>query len=116
MKKKKYLFTGCWKIMKLTENISRQAIIDIVSGRNELPDLRFLLKSQTRSTSINEKYCRTINNLQKSKNFLKRINFINNNKENLFNDKDKMYFRQGDFHDTFNCTGVRQSIIKKQLM
>ncbi|GBC08998.1 hypothetical protein RclHR1_08530009 [Rhizophagus clarus] len=107
---------GCWKITKLTENISRQAIIDIVSGRNELPDLRFLLKSQKRSTSINEKYCNIINNLQKSRNFLKRTKFINNNKENLFNNNDKMYFRQDDFNGIFNCTGVRQSIIKKHLI
>lgn len=102
--------------MKSTENISRQAIIDIVSGRNELPDLRFLLKSQHRSSSINEKYCNTINNLQKSTNFLKRINSINNNKENSSNYNDKMYFRQEDFDGIFNCTGIRQSIIKKQLM
>ncbi|CAB4392759.1 unnamed protein product [Rhizophagus irregularis] len=107
---------GRWKIMKSTENISRQAIIDIVSGRNELPDLRFLLKSQHRSSSINEKYCNTINNLQKSKNFLKRINSINNNKENSSNYNDKMYFRQEDFDGIFNCTGIRQSIIKKQLI
>lgn len=102
--------------MKSTENISRQAIIDIVSGKNELPDLRFLLKSQKRSNSIGENYCNTINNLQKSRNFLKRINSINNSKENLFNDKDNMYFRQEDFHGIFNCTSVRQSIIKKRLM
>lgn len=107
---------GRWKIMKSTENISRQAIIDIVSGRNELPDLRFLLKSQNRSTFINEKYCNIINNLQKSKNFLKKINSTDNNKENLFNYNDNMYFRQEDFNGIFDCTGIRQSIIKKQLM
>ena len=83
----------------------KKNIIDIVSGRKESPDLRFLLKSQKSSSPINEKYHRIIDNLQKSENFLKRVN-----------DDDKMYFNQKDFSGKFKCTSVRQSIIKRQLM
>ncbi|RIA89505.1 hypothetical protein C1645_772156 [Glomus cerebriforme] len=101
---------GCWKIIKSTKNIRRQAIIDIVSGRNESPDLRFLLKSQNRSSSINEKYHKIIHNLQKSEKFLQR------NKESFFNDNGKkMFFESEDFNGKFKCTSVRQSIIKRQL-
>ncbi|GBC08294.1 hypothetical protein RclHR1_00800021 [Rhizophagus clarus] len=106
---------GCWKIIKSTKNISRQAIIDIVSGRNHSPDLRFLLKSQKRSTPINEKHHNMISCLQKTENFLKRLDVISKNKGTFLKDGDKMYFRQEDFNGKFKCTSVRQSIIKRQL-
>ncbi|CAG8661363.1 21016_t:CDS:2 [Rhizophagus irregularis] len=99
---------GRWKIIKSTKNISRQAIIDIVSGRSKSPDLRFLLKSQKRSSPISEKNHNIIYNIQKSDDFLKR-------NENKYDDSELMYFSQKDFNGKFKCTSVRQSIIKKQL-
>ncbi|CAB4389410.1 unnamed protein product [Rhizophagus irregularis] len=99
---------GRWKIIKSTKNISRQAIIDIVSGRSKSPDLRFLLKSQKRSSPISEKNHNIIYNIQKSDDFFER-------NENKYDDSELMYFRQKDFNGKFKCTSVRQSIIKKQL-
>lgn len=108
LKKKIYLFIGRWKIIKSTKNISRQAIIDIVSGRSKSPDLRFLLKSQKRSSPISEKNHNIIYNIQKTDDFFER-------NENKYDDSELMYFRQKDFNGKFKCTSVRQSIIKKQL-
>ncbi|CAG8537661.1 8608_t:CDS:2 [Funneliformis caledonium] len=105
-----------WKIRKLTKNIYRHAIIDIVSGK-ESPDLRFLIKSQIPSFSIVQKYHTTINNIQRSNRFLGRMNLINGPLP-LQLDCSKMYIRQSDFvsNRNFKCTSVRQSIIKKQFI
>ena len=80
-----------------------------------------MLKSQKTSSHLNEQYHEIIDDLQNSEIFIKRINFIKENKEILYDD-DKMYFRQEYFREifetTFKCVGVsvRQFNIEKRLV
>ncbi|RHZ89692.1 hypothetical protein Glove_12g38 [Diversispora epigaea] len=88
-----------WKVTRVAKDIRRNAIVDLISG-TDMPDLRFLLKTQY-DIPIEGDLHQLVINIQKNKPLVLR---------------DGLWFRMEDFKDNkykFECTGIRQTFKKK---